>query len=245
MTPAPPIPPPRTYEDLAGMIDHSLLRPELSGQQVLEGCELARRYRVAAVCVRPCDVEMAVRALGASGVPVATVAGFPHGSSTTAVKLYEARDALRRGAREIDMVINIGYMLSRQFQHVESELLQMAETCHQEGALIKVIFENAYLTRELKVVACRICARAGVDFAKTSTGFAPSGYTLDDLRLMREHLPEEIAIKAAGGVRTLEALKEVQAAGATRVGATATAAILDAWKAELETAGGASGGVVS
>jgi deoxyribose-phosphate aldolase len=234
MITAEPLPPPQTYEDLAGMIDHSLLRPELADAQVLEGCGLARRYGVAAVSVRPCDIETAVRALGGSAVKVGSVAGFPHGSQTTAVKLYECRDALRRGAREIDMVVNVARLLSRQFQYVETELLQMADACHQEGAIVKVIFENAYLTDELKIVACRICARAGVDFAKTSTGFAPSGCTMEDLRLMRRHLPERIGIKAAGGVRTLEALLEARAAGATRAGATATAAILDAWKAELE-----------
>lgn len=140
---------------------------------------------------------------------------------------------LRRGAREIDMVLNIGKLRSRQFQHVETELLQMADCCHKEGALLKVIFENAWLTDELKIVACRICGRAGVDFAKTSTGFAPSGYTVEDLRLMRAHLPESVGLKAAVGVRTLEKAKEVYAAGCTRFGATATAAILNDWKAEL------------
>jgi deoxyribose-phosphate aldolase len=226
-------PPLQRYEDLAGMIDHSLVRPELTDDDVIAGCELARRYAVASVSVRPCDVELAVRVLGGSSVKVGSVAGFPHGSSTTAVKLYEARDLLRRGAREIDMVLNIARLRSRQFQYVETELLQMAEACHKEGALLKVIFENAWLTDELKIVACRLCGRAGVDFAKTSTGFAPSGCTLEDLRLMRAHLPAEVGLKAAGGVRTLEKAKEVYEAGCARIGATATAAILDAWKAEL------------
>jgi deoxyribose-phosphate aldolase len=131
------------------------------------------------------------------------------------------------------MVLNFAKLRSRQFQYVETELLQMAETCHKEGALLKVIFENAWLTDELKIVACRICGRAGVDFAKTSTGFAPTGYTLEDLRLMRAHLPEHVGLKAAVGVRTLEKAKEVYEVGCTRFGATATAAILDAWKAEL------------
>jgi deoxyribose-phosphate aldolase len=221
------------YEDLALMIDHSLVRPELTDDDVRSGCELAARYGVASVSVRPCDVELAVQVLGGSDVKVGTVAGFPHGSTTTAVKLYEARDVLRRGAREIDMVLNIAKLRSREFQYVETELLQMAETCHKEGALLKVIFENAYLTDELKIVACRICGRAGVDFAKTSTGFAPSGCTLEDLVLMRTHLPPEVGLKAAGGVRTLEKAKEVYQAGCTRFGATATAAILDAWTAEL------------
>ena len=222
-----------TYQDIAKMIDHSLVRPELTEDQVIEGCELARRYGVASVSVRPCDVDTAVRILGGGSVKVGSVSGFPHGSTTTAAKLYETRDLLRRGAREIDMVINIARLLSRQFQAVESELLQMAEACHKEGAILKVIFENAYLTTELKIVACRMCERTGVDFAKTSTGFAPSGCTLEDLRLMRANLPESIGIKAAGGVRSLEAVFEVREAGATRIGATQTAAILEAWKARL------------
>lgn len=226
-------PPLSAYADLAKMIDHSLVRPELTDDDVIAGCELARQYDVASVSVRPCDVELAARSLAGSNVKVGSVAGFPHGSSTTGVKLYEARDVLRRGAREIDMVLNIAKLRSRQFQYVETELLQMAETCHKEGALLKVIFENALLTDELKIIACRICGRAGVDFAKTSTGFAASGYTLEDLRLMRAHLPEEVGLKAAGGVRTLEKAKEVYEAGCTRFGATATAAILEAWKAEL------------
>jgi len=226
-------PPLSRYADLAQMIDHSLVRPELTDDDVIAGCELARRYEVASVSVRPCDIELAVRVLDGSSVKVGSVAGFPHGTSTTAVKLYEARDVLRRGAREIDMVLNFAKLRSRQFQYVETELLQMAETCHKEGALLKVIFENAWLTDELKIVACRICGRAGVDFAKTSTGFAPTGYTLEDLRLMRAHLPEHVGLKAAVGVRTLEKAKEVYEVGCTRFGATATAAILDAWKTEL------------
>src|SRR5690349_14633211 len=161
----PPIP---TYEGLAKTIDHSLLRPGLTDEQIVAGCELARRYQVASVSVRPCDVDLAVRLLSGSGVAVGSLAGFPHGSSTTAVKLYEIRDVLRRGAKEVDMVLNISKLLSRQFQYVEMELMQSAEECHKQGDLLKVIFENAYLTDELKIVACRISARADVDFVKTS-----------------------------------------------------------------------------
>lgn len=223
-----------TYEDAAGIIDHALVAPDLTDEQVIEGCRLARRYRVAAVSVRPCDVETAVRALGGSDVKVGSLAGFPHGTTTTAVKLYEARDVLRRGAREIDMVINIPRLLSRQFQFVEMELLQMAETCHKEGALIKVILETAYLTDELKIIACRIATRAGVDFVKTSTGFAPAGYTSADVRLMRAHAGEGVQVKAAGGIHTLAALREARAAGAARIGTSATAAILDEWSEELK-----------
>jgi len=229
-------PPLGTYQDLALMIDHSLVRPELTEDQVIQGCDLAKRYAVKSVSVRPSDVETAVRILTGSNVAVGSLAGFPHGSSTTAVKLYEIRDVLRRGAKEVDMVLNIGKLLSRQFQYVEMELLQAAEECHKQGALLKVIIENAYLTDELKIVACRICGRAAVDFVKTSTACAPTGCTLEDLRLMRAHAPEHVGVKAAGGVRTLDKVLEVYEAGANRIGATATPAILDAWKARLDPA---------
>jgi deoxyribose-phosphate aldolase len=227
---------PTTYVDLAKMIDHSLLRPELTQDQVFEGCRIARQYDVASVTVRPSDVDLAVAWMSGSGVPVGSVAGFPHGSQTTSVKLYEARDLLRRGAREIDMVLNIGKLISRQFQYVETEIQQMAAACHEGGAILKVIFENAYLTEELKIVACKISTRARADFVKTSTGFAPSGYTLEDLRLMRAHAGPEVQVKAAGGVRTLEKALEVRQAGCSRFGATATVAILEEWKARLEKA---------
>jgi deoxyribose-phosphate aldolase len=229
-------PPLTTYQDLAKMIDHSLVRPELTDDQVVAGCELAKRYQVASVSVRPCDVDLAVRLLGGSGVAAGSLAGFPHGSSTTAVKLYEIRDVLRRGAKEVDMVLNISKLISRQFQYVEMELLQAAEECHKQGALLKVIFENALLTDELKIVACRISARAEVDFVKTSTAFAATGCTLEDLKLMRAHTPEHIGVKAAGGVRTLDKALEAYQAGCSRIGATATAAILDEWKMRLQAA---------
>ena len=216
------------------MIDHSLLRPELTEEQVNEGCRIAREYQVASVTVRPCDVDFAVRQMQGSGVPVGGVAGFPHGSNTTATKLYETRDMLRRGAREVDMVINISKLLSRQFQHVETELQQMADACREQDAILKVIFENAYLTDELKIIACRICSRVGVDFVKTSSGFAPTGATLEDLRLMRAHTNPNIRIKAAGGVRTLDKAFEVYQAGCSRFGATATVVILEDWKARLK-----------
>ncbi len=222
-----------TYEALAKMIDHSLLRPELTDEQVLEGCRVAAQYNVASVTVRPSDVDAAVRWMNSSGVPVGSVAGFPHGSQTTATKLYEARDLLRRGAREVDMVLNIGKLVSRQFQYVEIELAQMAEACHDADAILKVIFENAYLSDELKIVACKIATQTGCDFVKTSTGFAASGATLEDLRLMRAHAGPNVKVKAAGGVRTLEKAIEVHEAGCARFGATATVAILEAWKAKL------------
>src|ERR1035438_8777198 len=207
-----------SWEDLAQLIDHPLVKPELTDEQVIEGLELAKRYRIACASVRPCDIDLAVRTLQGSSVKPGAVCGFPHGSQSTATKLYEARDLLRRGAREIDMVVAISKLLSREFQYVQMEHQQMAELCHKEGALLKVILENAYLSDELKIIACRCCERAEVDFVKTSTGFAPSGYTLADIALMRRHLPEEIGVKAAGR---------------TRAGTTSAAAILDEWKTRL------------
>ena len=222
-----------TYDDLAGIIDYALVRPDITSAQVLEGVELAKRYRIACASVRPCDLDLAVRALEGASVRPGSVVGFPHGAQNTAVKLYEARDLLRRGAREIDMAIAVPKLVSREFQYVQSELDQMADACRKEGAVLKVILENAYLTEELKVVACRCCARAGVDFVKTSTGFAPSGYTVEDVKLMRKHLPAEIGVKAAGGLRTLEQALEVLAAGANRLGTTTMPSILDEWQARL------------
>jgi deoxyribose-phosphate aldolase len=232
MTPQTP-PPLTTYESLAQMIDHSLVKPELAVAEVVKGLELAKRYGIACVSVRPCDIDLAVRTLAGSAVKPGSVAGFPHGSQNTATKLYEARDLLRRGAKEIDMVIAIASLVSREFQHVQTELNQMSELCHKEGAILKVILENAYLTGEQKIVACRCCERAEVDFVKTSTGFAPSGYTIEDVKLMRKYLPEGIGVKAAGGLRSVDQVLEVYAAGCTRVGTTATVAILDEWKARL------------
>jgi len=226
-------PPLTTYESFARLIDHSLVKPELTDDQVVQGLELAKRYGVACVSVRPCDIDLAARTVQGSTVKAGSVSGFPHGSQNTATKLYETRDLLRRGAKEIDMVIAISKLLSREFQHVQMELLQMSELCHKEGALLKVILENAYLTDELKIIACRCCERAEVDFVKTSTGFAPTGYTIPDIQLMRRYLPEEIGVKAAGGIRTVDQVLEVYAAGCTRIGTTGTAAILDEWKTRL------------
>jgi len=220
-------------EALAQLIDHALAAPQLTDEQVIEGLELAKRYRIACASVRPCDIDLAVRTLHGGSVKPGAVCGFPHGSQSTATKLYEARDLLRRGAREIDMVAAVSKLLSREFQYVQMELQQMAELCHKEGALLKVILENAYLTDELKIVACRCCERAEVDFVQTSTGFAPSGYTLADIALMRRHLPGEIGVKAAGGIGTLDQALEVYEAGCSRIGTTSTAAILDEWQARL------------
>lgn len=221
------------YQDVALMVDHSLLRPQLTLAEVEAGLELAMRYQVAAATMRPCDIDLAVRTLAGTAVKPGSVVGFPHGSQTTETKLFETRDLIDRGSREIDMVIAISRLLSRDLDYVQKELDSMAELCRENGAILKVIFENAYLTDEFKILACECCGKANVDFVKTSTGFAPSGYTVADLKLMRRHTPAQIAVKAASGLKTLDQVLEVRALGVTRVGLTSTAAVLDEWRARI------------
>jgi deoxyribose-phosphate aldolase len=218
-----------TYEQLAKVIDHSLLKPELTEADVVAGCELAARYHVASVCVKPADVSLAARLLAGSDVAVGTVIGFPHGSATTAVKVFEARDALANGAVELDMVINIGALRSGKYETVRDEIHAVVEVAGGK-ALVKVILENAYLTDEQKVVACQLAEAAGADFVKTSTGFAPTGASLEDVKLMRRSVSDKVQVKCAHGVRTLPALLDMIDAGVTRSGATATATILDEFK---------------
>lgn len=220
-----------SVEALAKMLDHTLLRPELTEQQVGAGCELAKRYQVASVTVRPCDVDVAVRILDGSGVAVGSVSGFPHGDQNTGTKLYETRDLLRRGAKEIDAVVNTSKLLSRQFQYVEMELLQMAEACHKAGAILKVILESALLTDEAKIVACRICARTEADFVVDATGFGPASDVEANLKLLRANLPDEIAVKSAAS--ELDRALDAHQLGCARLATSATAAILDAWKVRL------------
>jgi deoxyribose-phosphate aldolase len=215
-----------TERDIAKTIDHSLLRPELDDAFVEAGCELAARYDVASVCVRPADVVRARRILEGTDVAVGTTIGFPHGNHETATKLLEAVHALQEGATELDMVIQIGALKSGRDQDVEDDIRAVCETAHAAGAIVKVIFENAYLTDDEKIRACRLTEAAGGDFVKTSTGFAPSGATHDDLRLMRANTSPHVQVKAAGGVRTLDALIDVMNLGVTRIGATATEAII-------------------
>lgn len=216
-----------TRAQLAKTIDHSLLRPELTDEEVVAGCELARRYGVASVCVKPGHVRLAAELLAGSDVLVSTVVGFPHGSSTTGTKLAEAREALADGAVELDMVLNIGALRSGRHNEVRDEIRGVCDLAHAAGAKVKVILENAYLSDEQKVAACRLCEEAGADWVKTSTGFAPAGATLADVRLMRASVSERVEVKAAHGVRTLAAALEMIDAGVTRIGATATATMLD------------------
>ncbi len=219
-----------TYEQLAKTIDHSLLKPQLTEEDVIEGCKLAHKYHTATVCVKPCHVKLAAEELKDSDVVISTVIGFPHGSNRTAVKVKEAELALDDGAKELDMVLNIGQLRSGKFDDVRGDIKAVCDVAHERGAKVKVILENAYLTDEEKVTACKLCEEAGADWVKTSTGFAPSGATLEDLRLMRETVSEKVQVKAAGGVRTLDAILPVIDIGCTRVGATATAVILDEYE---------------
>jgi deoxyribose-phosphate aldolase len=220
-----------TERQLAKTIDHSLLKPELDDAFIEQGCRLAAEYDVASVCVRPADVKRAAAILHGTDVAVGTVIGFPHGSSTTATKVFEARNALANGATELDMVIQIGALRSGRDKDVRDDVAAVVEVARAAGALVKVILENAYLTDDEKVRACRLSEGAGADFVKTSTGFAPGGATQDDLRLMRANTSPHIQVKAAGGVRTLDALLEVMALGVTRIGATATKTIIDDFRA--------------
>jgi deoxyribose-phosphate aldolase len=221
---------------LAKTIDHSLLRPELDLGTVLEGVRLAVRYDVASATVRPADVRQAAELVAGTDVMISTVVGFPHGSSATATKVFETEQVVGDGADEVDMVLNIGRLLSSEDAYVLDEIRAVVEAAG--GRTVKVIFENAYLTDERKIRACELTAEAGAHFVKTSTGFASSGATIEDLVLMRSHSPAHVQVKAAGGVRTLDALLEVMNVGVTRIGATATETILEDYKAR--TAGAAS-----
>ena len=234
-----------SYRDISKTIDHSLLRPELDDQFLEDNIRLALEYDVASVTMRPADVVRAAAMVRGSDVKVGTVVGFPHGNHLTATKVFETERALEQGAREIDMVILIGALKSGRDGDVEADIRAVVDTSHSGGAIVKVIFENAYLTDDEKIRACRLTEAAGGDFVKTSTGFAPSGATHDDLRLMRANTSPHIQVKAAGGVRTLDALLEVMALGVTRIGATATKTILDDFRARREGAAASSQANVS
>ena len=221
------------YETIAGMIDHSLLSPSLTDGELEEGTALASRYGVASVCILPYYLARCAELLKEAAVRASTTIGFPHGGHAIAIKLAEARQALADGGQELDVVINISKARSGDWRYVQDELAQLAECVHDGGAKIKVIFENAYLDDAAKIRLCEICAEIGADWVKTSTGFAPGGATLPDLKLMREHSPERVQVKAAGGIRDLDALLAVRAIGVSRVGATRTKSMLDECRKRL------------
>ncbi|MGL5857100.1 MAG: deoxyribose-phosphate aldolase [Angustibacter sp.] len=207
------------------MIDHALLRPELTVAEVREGCAFAVARQTASVCVRPCDVQLASEVLAGSGVLVGTVVGFPHGSVTTATKVAEARELVAVGANELDMVLGIGRLRSGELDAVRDDIAAVVDAAG--GRVVKVILENAYLDDRQKALGCQLAEAAGAHFVKTSTGFASTGATPQDIALMRSTVSESVQVKAAGGIRGLDALLALAAAGATRFGTTATGAILD------------------
>lgn len=224
-----------TCSDVARMIDHSLLRPELTEQDVRKGCEVAKKYKVATVCCRPSEVALVKQLLQGSGVKTTTVVGFPHGCNKTETKVFEAARAITDGAVELDMVINIGKLLDGDYDYVKKDIQAVVDTAHSRDVLVKVIFENYYLTDEQKKVACRLSEEAGADFIKTSTGFADGGATLEDLQLMRDNVSEKVQVKAAGGVRDLEMALKVRQVGCTRFGATRTETIMEQCHKARET----------
>ncbi|HKI34495.1 MAG TPA: deoxyribose-phosphate aldolase [Gemmataceae bacterium] len=222
-----------TCAAVAKMIDHSLLQPTLTDADLEQGCWLAREHEVASVCIKPYAVQVAAGILAGSGVAVGTTVGFPHGGHLTAIKVDEAERAMDDGANELDMVVNIGKVLSRNWDYVAADIGAVVAAAHRRRALVKVIFENSFLVDEHKEALCHICGEMGADFVKTSTGYGEWGATDHDLQLMRRCSPPQVQVKAAGGVRTLDRLLAVRALGVTRVGATATKAILDECRARL------------
>jgi deoxyribose-phosphate aldolase len=222
-----------TYDAIAKRIDHSLLSPTLGGTELEDGCRLAARYGVASVCIKPYAVSLAARILKGSEVAVGTTVGFPHGGHATAVKVAEARQAMADGATELDMVINIGQAIAGDWDAVTTDIDAVTRAAHDGGALVKVIFENCYLNDEQKVRLCRICGELSADYVKTSTGYGTGGATLDDLRLMRRAAPPRVQLKAAGGLRTLDAIIAAAELGCDRIGASRTAEILEELKARL------------
>ncbi len=222
-----------TYLAIAKMLDHSLLQQVLTDTELEKGCRLAREYDVASVCIKPYAVPRAVEILSGSTVAVGTVIGFPHGGHLTKIKVAEAEAALDDGAKELDMVVNIGKVLSKDWEFVAADIRAVVETGHRQGALVKVIFENCFLQAEHKERLCRICGEARADFVKTSTGYGDGGATDEDLSLMRRCSPSHVGVKAAGGVRTFDRLLAVRALGVSRVGATASQVILEECKARL------------
>ncbi len=231
--------------ELAKMIDHSLLHPTMTDEDLEKGCAIAKKYDVASVCIKPYAVPLAVNLLKGTDVLVGTVIGFPHGSATISNKIEETIEACKNGAVEIDVVVNIGKVLQQDWEYIKREISEIHQTTRSKGAILKVIFENEYLPEDsFKIKLCEICSEVGVEFVKTSTGYgfvkgsdgkySYQGATDADLKLMRKHSSPNVQVKAAGGVRTLEDLLKVRGFGVTRVGATATVAMLEAAKEKFE-----------
>lgn len=215
-----------TVEKIAKMIDHSLLQPQMTRDDIDEGCEIAAKYNTASVCVRGYDVSYCAEKLKGTDVKVCVVTGFPHGNSTTASKVFESEDAIANGADEVDVVIPIGLVRSGMYDYMKDELAAVHNVCSKKGVPLKVIFENAFLTKE-EIAACsKICDELNIEFVKTSTGYAPTGALAEDLSIMRKNVKDSIEIKAAGGIRTLDQLIEFYEIGVTRFGTRSTAEII-------------------
>jgi len=218
-------------KDIAALIDHTLLKPEAARQDIVRLCAEAREWSFASVCINPCWVRLAVTELSETPVRVCTVIGFPLGANETQTKIAEADLALRRGAKELDMVQNIGALRSRDYHLVYKDMADLADIAHASGAILKVILETCLLTGEEKEKACRLAVDAKADFVKTSTGFSTAGATVEDVALMRRAVGEQLGVKASGGVRTLAVLRDMAEAGATRIGTSSGVGIIR----ELET----------
>lgn len=213
---------------VSSLIDHTLLKPDASHDQIAQLCYEARKFKFASVCVNASNVKLCADLLKGSEVPICAVVGFPLGATPTDVKVFETQQAIREGASEIDMVINVGALKSRDYELVEGDIAAIARACHAGNAILKVIIENALLTDEEKVVACQLAKVAGADFVKTSTGFGPGGATVEDVRLMRKVVGPKIGVKAAGGIKTYDDAQRMIEAGASRLGASASVKIIGA-----------------
>lgn len=222
-----------TVAEIAKMLDHSLLQPTLTDAEMEAGLAVARKFAVASVCIKPYYVRRAAELLAGSGVATGTVIGFPHGSHLTKIKVAESEAAMDDGAVELDMVVNIGKVLSGDWNYVREDIAQVVRAAHARQALVKVIFENCFLKDEHKIRLCEICGEVGADFVKTSTGYGETGALPEDLKLMRKHSPARVQVKAAGGVRGLDRLLEFRDLGVTRIGATVSQAILEEARARL------------
>ncbi len=222
-----------TYEQIAKMIDHSLLKPTLTVEELEQGCQIALDYDVASVCIMPYYLKRCAEILAGSTVKASTTIGFPHGGHTTAIKVAEAKQALDDGGEELDMVVNISQVLSGNWDYVRNDIKAVIEVTHDRGQKVKVIFENCYLNNEHKIRLCEICGELKADWVKTSTGYGTGGATYEDLKLMRQSSPDHVQVKAAGGVRSLDNLLEIRSL-VTRVGASSTVPILDECKGRLK-----------
>lgn len=216
-----------TYESIAGRIDHALLTPTMTVAEMIAGCHLAARYEVATVCIKPFAVPLAITELRGTSVGVGTVVGFPHGATTRRSKVDETIEAIEAGATEIDMVVNIGAVLSGDWTQVGAEIETINRAAHDRHALLKVIFETCYLTDPQKIELCQICGRLGVDYVKTSTGFGTNGATPEDIALMRRTSPPALRVKASGNIKNLAAAIQFSELGADRLGLSRTAEVLD------------------